>query len=188
MRRIVPYIRFPIFALAMLAAFVAFSAECVYLPKASAENPQPEFGPQGKCGELLDADTLRLHAAHFEKLDFAENGLAVVLRDGGAFYVSSTGKVMRTHFFDNGADYFVEGLARTVAHGKFGFMDEALKVVVAPEYDFAFPFADGLAVVCQGCRSRADGEHRPVLGGKWGKIDKAGKIVIPIIHERENLP
>jgi hypothetical protein len=48
--------------------------------------------------------------------------------------------------FDNGTDYVVEGLARTVRAGKIGFVNTWLEQVVAPVRDFAFPFEEGVAV------------------------------------------
>jgi len=52
---------------------------------------------------------------HFKNIYFDKHGLASIIFDGVIFYVSKSGKVVRTHFFDNGADYFVEGVARTIS-------------------------------------------------------------------------
>lgn len=50
---------------------------------------------------------------------------------------------------------------------------------------FVLPFQEnGLAVFCEkGTWSRSDYEHRTIIGGKWGAIDKNGKIIIPAIYE-----
>lgn len=91
--------------------------------------------------------------------------------------------------FDNGPDDFAEGLARTTRSGKIGFIDRQLSEVIAPSWDFAFPFEDGVAVVCQGCRPHpvGDGEHSEVRGGSWGTIDRSGAIVVPVELERDAL-
>ena len=46
--------------------------------------------------------------------------------------------------------------------GKWGYKNAAGQVVVTPQYDLAATFSDGLAIV--------------VLNGKWGFIDKTGKV------------
>jgi len=164
-----------------------YAAECIYVPKQTPDNPYPELSSHGKCGQLTDQDTFQLSDEHFNNLYFSEDGLASILYDGAMFYVSKSGKTVRTYYIDNGADYFVEGVARTILNNKFGYIDEQLNVVINPEYDFAFPFENGMAVVCNGCRSEPDGEHKIVVGGKWGVINKFGKVVVPLKYGKKEL-
>jgi hypothetical protein len=114
--------------------------------------------------------------------------VSAVVVDGSLLYLISSGKTAPALRFDNGADYFVEGLARTVRGGKVGFVDHSLNEVIAPRWDFAFPFQSGFAVVCTGCREQAAGEHREVVGGEWGYIDSHGEVVVPLVHRRDELP
>jgi hypothetical protein len=165
---------------------IAQAADCSYLAKKSKENPNPELSPQGKCGKLIGQDELQIYPQHLKNLSF-KNGLAEVFVGDKVFYISKTGKAVRTHLYDNGADYFAEGLARTLWKGKFGFIDQSLNVVIKPEYDFAFPFENGFAVVCNGCRAQGKGEHQSFRGGKWGVIDKSGTIVIPLKQSKAEL-
>jgi hypothetical protein len=104
------------------------------------------------------------------------------------YYVSAAGVLRETLVFDNGPDYFEDGLARTVEHGKVGFMDRALQVRIPPAWDFAFPFQDGFAVVCDGCRFEADGEYSRMVGGQWGYIDQAGRLKVPLTFTDATLP
>jgi hypothetical protein len=69
-----------------------------------------------------------------------------------------------------------------VQGGKVGFVDTELNVVVAPVWDFASPFDDGVAAVCTGCVPVAVGEHHGYTGGKWGFIDRSGKVIVPVEH------
>jgi len=164
-----------------------YAAECIYVPKATPENPDPELSPQGQCGVLIDRDTFKLNNNTIGKLDFSDRGLASIIYGDRIFYVSKQGKVARTIFFDNGADYFVEGMARTMANGKIGYIDDKLDVVIRPQYDFAFPFNNGVAIVCNACKSELVGEHRVVTGGQWGVINKAGKVVVPLKYDHNGL-
>lgn len=66
--------------------------------------------------------------------------------------------------------FFSEGMGAVSYEGKFGFIDTAGKIVVAPVYDKIMPFSQGLAAV----------RHND----KWGYIDKTGKEIIPF-HFRE---
>lgn len=170
--------------LILSTAATAEAVECSYRAKTPAGNTQPELGPQGNCGEFVGQDGFWLYPDHLAKMYF-QDGRAELLVDGKAFYIAKSGKAVRVHLFDNGADPFSQGLARTIAAGKFGFLDKSLAVVITPAYDFAFPFANNKAVVCNGCSLVAEGEHHDVRGGVWGMIDKKGATIVPIIHSRE---
>jgi len=120
----------------------------------------------------------------------APNGPDAVLVEGRLYFALDSGKTAPAFLYDNGPDYFVDGLARTTRGGKVGFVNEALEIVVPAEWDFAFPFEVGFARVCTGCSVvHEDGdEHGSVRGGAWGVIDREGRVVVPVAHGRESLP
>jgi hypothetical protein len=165
---------------------------CSYRARESANNPTlqtQEIQPRGVCGTPLSDGTLSIDPAHFEVLSFS-NGLASILTSDGWYYVRADGRNAPVVSYDNGPDYFSEGLARTIRSGKIGFIDPSLSEIIQPSWDFAFPFNEGRAVVCQGCQSRptADGEHFEMLGGTWGYINHAGEVIVPVKFERHELP
>jgi len=127
-------------------------------------------GEAAVCRQASDGSVTvsRQSLAHAE---FGVEGLSAILAGERIYFVNRAGKTAPALKFDNGPDYFVEGLARTVKDGKIGFVNTALEPVVAPVWDFAFPFSNGVAVVCSGCVPTGD-EHHLVKGGKWGSIDK----------------
>ena len=49
-------------------------------------------------------------------------------------------------------------------NGKWGYIDRSGKIIIPPQFDYAWFFSEGLAPV--------------KIGRKWGYIDKSGKIVI----------
>jgi hypothetical protein len=126
------------------------------------------------------------------EIAFDADGLGSVVVDGGGLYfVSRQGKTAPALKFDNGADYLVEGLARTVRGGKVGFVNAQLDLVVEPVWDWASPFAHGVAAVCMGCVATLvspGDEHTAMTGGKWGYIDKRGKVVVPVTSDSRSLP
>jgi len=142
-------------------------------------------GP-GNCGTLNGPDVLIVDSRCLKRLRF--NGdLAQVYKEKKIFYVNRAGKTRRTHYFDNGADPFTEGLARARLGGKYGFMNRKLELVIKPAFDFAFPFQRGFALVCNGCKPEPMGEHQAIRGGKWGVLDKTGEIRVPIRFSRSAL-
>lgn len=164
------------------------AADCEYASRQTEKAPHAELASHKDCGVVTDGDELKLNKHHFDRLDFADNGLAWVWIDKKIFYVAKSGKSARMHIFDNGPDYFEEGLARTIRNGKFGFVNKALDTVIEPAYDFAFPFTDGRAVVCNDCTPERCGEHYTMTGGTWGIIDKKGAVVVPVTFEQGTLP
>jgi pimeloyl-ACP methyl ester carboxylesterase len=163
--------------------------DCAYWPAPSRSEPEPELAPfAASCCVGADG-TLRLQPQHLSRIAFDQDGLATIyVPEHGVAYARRDGKTAWMHRFDNGADYFVEGLARTVQGAKIGFVDKNLDTVISPAWDFALPFEDGLAMVCVGCRFEPVGEHSEVVGGRWGYIDRSGAIVFPVSYRRERLP
>ncbi len=86
--------------------------------------------------------------------------------------------------FDNGPDYFSDGLARIVSpSGKFGFINKKLEVVIEPQFDFVTPFDEGRAHVCEGCRPVPMGESSRWEGGVEWPIDTTGqRLEAPTPH------
>lgn len=88
--------------------------------------------------------------------------------------------------YDNGPDYFVEGLRRFVKNGKIGFADRNGKVIIEPKHDFVDYFNYGYASFCDGCDwEKTDDEHKSIVGGKWGMMNARGETVPPITKYSE---
>src|SRR5690606_25825829 len=52
--------------------------------------------------------------------------------------------------YDNGPDYWEEGLRRYAENGKIGFVDRLGHKVTTPDWEFALPFNYGYAKVFEG--------------------------------------
>jgi hypothetical protein len=90
------------------------------------------------------------------------------------------------------------GLYPVKVNGKYGFIDRSGKVVIAPTYDKAEPFQEGLSAVRLGNKygfidseghmvippqfddasSFSEGLAKVKVGTQWGYIEKSGKMVI----------
>ena len=161
--------------------------DCVYVRKATAANPDAEFASAANCA-VREEGEIRIERQHLEALDFDARGLGTMVIAGQWHYVRPDGANASVVTWDNGADDFAEGLARTLMDGKIAYLDEHFEVVVPPRYDWGWPFEDGLALVCRDCRrEQAPGEeHTAVVGGIWGFIDRAGnEVVTPFENSRE---
>lgn len=138
--------------------------------------------------------------------------LVPVLKRNQIMRIVKDGSVrFRTVYFDNGPDYYEDGLSRFIekdkkGNDKVGFHDRKGNVVIQPLYDHASPFRNGYAFVCKGCwaekrkqqkypvvsdqvfarpfaeKSNED-EYFDVKGGIWGGVDVTGKEVIPLGEE-----
>lgn len=177
--------------------------DCLYTPKPGKQHPEPELTPFEDCATLED-DVIRMVSPHLETLDFqpvagGPHRLAVVLMASGWHYARPDGLAVRVLTLDNGPDDFTQGLARTRIDGKIAYLGPDLEIVIPPQWDFAWPFEDSLdredrpnsedspggkavALVCQGCQGRRDGEHTAMVGGLWGYIDIEGNELVAVEH------
>ena len=116
--------------------------------------------------------------------EFLASGIASVIDEDGWAYIDMSGTIiLRPFIYDNGPDYFSEGFARFVKNDKIGFFDETGKIIIEAKYDFANPFSNGMAVVCNGCQKEYMGEHYTMVGGLWGYINTEGEEVVDLQYE-----
>ena len=118
-----------------------------------------------------------VNASYLKQLDFKGEEIISVLINNTFYYIRKDGKKIQTLTYDNGADPFSDGLARTKVNGKIGFFNSNLDIILKPIYDFAFPFHNGKAEICTGCKEKKEGEHSMLEGGKWQKIDRNGLVI-----------
>ena len=117
------------------------------------------------------------------KYKHAENpvgNIAAVIENGNWVWINKRGgKLVVPFIYDNGPDYFVEGLSRFVSNNKVGFINKHGQIVIKAHFDFVTPFEKGYAIYCIGCKSVRDGDsdYHVMKGGRWGCIDKNGRIV-----------
>lgn len=87
----------------------------------------------------------------------------------------------KPYLFDNGADYFSEGVRRLVRNGKVGFADRNGTIVIQPKHDFVSSFNYGYASFCNGCDwEKTEDEHKSIVGGTWGVMNSKGETVQPL--------
>ena len=171
-------------ALLVAAPLAAAAAVCVPFP----DDGVSDFGP---CTRIDAAGQRWVTAEHLRALKFDKDGLAAVWIDAikRFHYVERDGRMAPVITYDNGPDYFVEGLARTPVDGKIGYIDRTLRIVIPARYDMGFPFDHGRAVVCVGCVAKPQGEHAFMEGGLWGAIDHGGREIVPLrYHSSKELP
>ena len=135
-----------------------------------------------ECVERRDGEMWILPEA-LEQLPFDPDSPLLPLLVADRFhYARADGLTAEVLRWDNGPDPLAEGLVRSPRDGKVAFLNERLEVVIPPRYDFAWPFEDGVALVCAGClQEREPGEeHTSVVGGLWGYIDASGVEVVAV--------
>jgi len=144
-----------------------------------------------KCAVTGPDGRPRLNRSYLTRLRYDSRGLASVLLWDGIdprkfqwFYVRRGVIPVPVESMDNGPDYFEDGLARSRVGGKIGYIDRKLNLVIPATYEGAYPFRDGVAVVCTACTYVSDstateGERGWYEGGQWGRIDRKGRVVSP---------
>ncbi len=161
---------------ALLAAAVGSAS-----PLLAADNTclqlTEEEGLQPLPGCTLAQDRVQLDAATLARLDFDTHGLSALYAGNSFHYVTRSGRSLPVITWDNGPDYVEEGLLRGRVGTRIGYFDAALEPAFAATFDFGWPFRDGVAEVCNGCRrgpSDAHG-HAPMVGGERFRIDRRGQ-------------
>lgn len=143
------------------------------------------FFESGKTGFKNTEGEVVIPARFYHTSGFNGSPIAAVVDEDGWAYINTSGEILfRPFVYDNGPDYFSEGLARFVENGKIGFHNQGGEVIIEPAFDFAMPFSEGRAAVCKGCKKIMQGEHSTMEGGEWGFIDKEGNLVIPYKYDR----
>jgi hypothetical protein len=97
------------------------------------------------CAAQRADGSFRVLPSALRALEFDQGELAVATIDGQLHYIHRSGRTAPVLRFDNGADYFVEGVARTVREGKVGFIDRRLALqwpdtIAAPAHFRPTPF------------------------------------------------
>lgn len=120
--------------------------------------------------------TLVISAAALAALQFDENGLAALQAGHQYYYVRRDGRRLPVITYDNGPDYFQEGLTRARVDGRIGYYDTQLQPAFAERFDWGFPFENGSAEVCNGCHEGPPdaGGHTGIVGGTHFRIDRQG--------------
>ncbi|WP_442255868.1 WG repeat-containing protein [Stenotrophomonas maltophilia group sp. RY12688] len=163
-------------SLAMLGVLVSANAQA-QAPACKLLTDEHGLWPLPNC-EVVD-HRLKISADTLKDLNYDDHGLAVVYADQGFHYVDRTGHSLPVLTWDNGPETPQEGLLRGRVGNRVSYFDLEFRQVVPGTFDFAWPFQDGVAEVCNGCRRGmpdADG-HTPMKGGEWFRIDRAGRRV-----------
>ncbi len=120
----------------------------------------------------LGTDTLTHYANVIEFLKDSSYGRWITIdRNQNALYDIVS--------FDNGPDYFYEGLVRAKRNGKMGFANKYGQITISCKYDFVWWFKDGKAKVTFDAREIRDqyDDHTRIESDEWFYIDKNGKRI-----------
>jgi hypothetical protein len=106
--------------------------------------------------------------------------MAIVLKKSGELMaIDRQGReLFEVMWYDNGPDYFADGLIRIIKNGKIGYADDKGRMVIAPQFQCALPFANGRARVALTCKTVLEGEHSRWESDDWFYIDKEGRKTV----------
>ncbi len=106
-------------------------------------------------------------------LDFYD-GHALVKTDGNWYSIDTTGNIVSTIQDVSIVSTVSEGLATVLIGEKWGYINTKGELVIAPEYEIAGDFHEGLAAVAI---------KKEISGLQFGYIDTNGTMVIPALFE-----
>lgn len=121
-------------------------------------------------------------------LGFHEGVVGVQLRGNIAYFDRTGKKLPIATDYGPKSNSFSEGLLPISTKGKWGFVDWAGKLVIAPRFEDAGDFSEGLAPVkisseeTTWCPPDPSGS-RSGFTMKWGYIDHIGRLVVPAQFE-----
>lgn len=107
------------------------------------------------------------------------NPLTMQQTNDGKWVIMDRNKqtIYEVFLYDNGPDYPSDGLIRVVKNGKIGYADaKTYEIVIAPQFDCAFPFENGKAKVSNQCQTVKEGEYSIWKSDNWQYVDKQGKF------------
>jgi hypothetical protein len=171
-------------AMLILLSAVGYSGEtidCSYTPKGTNVDPLPELQEYKNCGISKNGKII-LYKHHLQQLRFDRYKHGIILIAQQYYYVKPDGSMLAVISFDNGADEFREGLTRSLVNNKIAYFNRKFNQVIAPKYDWGWPFENGRALVCRGCKKMPpdDDGHQGMTGGAWGYINKKGEEIVPV--------
>jgi hypothetical protein len=154
----------------------------------------------GKVG-YIDRTGKIVIKPQFDSAGYFSEGLAYIKAGEKFGFIDKKGNIYITPRFD-WAYRFTEGLASVLVGRKRGYIDKKRKMAIKPGFAEARPFSEGLAVVgvsngkgtkygfidkkgnyvikprFDGAGSFSEGLAEVKIDGKWGYINKTGKMVI----------
>ena len=152
-------------------------------PNRSANQIDYDWDRYEHCARLAPDGRMTVDPAHLERVH-VKDGLARVLVDHeGWYYVHPDGRSLGVITHSNDPDPWSEGYVRGEREGKIVYFNRQFEEATGYRYDWAWPFDNGRALVCQGCvMEDSQYEHHFMVGGSWWLIDHAGNQI-----EREHL-
>jgi hypothetical protein len=148
--------------------------DCQFLSSESGE-----LETVSRCAEGTK-NGLSFQANLLGRLNQGTEPICVQVKIGSAwepFYVLPSGRYARTVPYDNGCDYFAEGLARTIIDGKAAYFDRSLEIKIRTDYEWAFPFSDGEALVCRNVVWKRAGESNTMSQGECARMGASGVLL-----------
>jgi hypothetical protein len=161
--------------------------DCMYSPRESSEDPEPEITTYENCGTVSDAGSLLFDNFHLANMP---NRTCIFIKAKGplgGWYYRHSEKMLQIIEVDNGCDYFVHGLVRSKVNGNFWFFNESLDVVLRTDFSHASPFYDGLAMVCREGKYVKHGEYDFLEDATCSYINTSGELIVDFLPQ-DKLP
>ncbi len=107
-----------------------------------------------------------------EKYDevYDDDGVYSVKLNGKWGFADANGTIKIKPCFTGIGEEWVEDIITTWGTGGIGFVNKKLEEIAKPQFSRSLPFNNGITAVMQ-------------KGGKWGLMDKKGKMITPFVFD-----
>lgn len=140
------------------------------------------------CGYVDSLGQVKIPFGNYSRclsVQFKET--ALVEYNGKRIVIDRNEKVVYEAFDADGLqDLLFEERIRVELNGKLGFVNLYGELVVPTVYDYMLPFRDGMAFVNIGAKRIIEVGQPKWEGGRWGAINKEGKLIVPIKYTDVN--
>lgn len=149
--------------------------------------PHPELN-ENECGYVNSNNEIVIPVGKYAYLYSSTfDKIAFVLKKGekGIYAIDRLERTLfQVYVVDNGPDYLSNGTFRIIQNQKIGYADMSGRILIKPQFDFAFPFhKNGYAVFNVGGNLMKDGVYSYYKGGRWGVVDINGNIIVEPKYE-----
>ena len=132
---------------------------------------------------LADKNGKIIFPCEYDRIDWKNDTLLVLGKKNLEALYTTRGKQLTDFIYFTIGD-FDQGLAKVGANDKFGFMRPDGTIAIPLTLDYCEDFNNGYAIIFKGKWSR---KKRETIDGKWGAINKRGKVVVKPIYEYEEV-
>ncbi|MDC2165500.1 WG repeat-containing protein [Bacteroides thetaiotaomicron] len=162
---------------------------CIYAQNTKLYIYYPDFDKDETFSGYVNANgEVIIPAGKYDNIftpEFDKIAFVTIKGKKGVYAIDRNEKILfQVYNPEYGPDDISNGLFRIIQNNKIGFANMNGQIVIKPQFQFIYSFNEnGFAIFCEQGTWHTPEVGINVIKGKWGAIDKKGKIIIPAIYD-----